>query len=711
MGLKKLTNITPAELKAKGVAALADKPNLSASYGVGGLSPTNLKLWFDQIGKFIAEKVNIIQDVLSSDDAASYVKLDLEGLDATKEAIEGFAYSLQDLADSFLDGKFAAFLKAKKNATAEELTALQTLLNNIDKSLSDLRALSDQNLLDHASIRGKIETDISSHNTNTQAHQDIRGKIAIDIAAHNGDMTSHSSAMALKFNRADVMPIFSGEDLQNEGKVPSAKALSGVIASINSTLNGINGKAENSLINVEYNAVTGVIVFTKNNGDTITYDLPSEKILKADASYYDSTTRTLHLVLMDDTDIVINVAHLVDEYYGDNSTITLYTDTDGKKKFKIKDSLKQTLDGYGTTLQQHTEDIQGLNDNKVNYTDIVDNVTTEATDKPVSAKQAKILKSEITSLDNTLKGAYKAVSYDNTTGSFVLTKVDGTTDTVSFPLESFVSDATFDPETNKVTLTVSNGKSVSFDLSALIDYYYGDGTTIEVYDDPNDGFKHKIRVKSNFLDTVNTAISGLDARLSKAEQDIKYLERIDELGSIGRADTETITMNEENGYLSARKLKLADDTILEFIQLTKTQYDAIENKLNTVLYLIDDSGRLALTIGNKVVYSNGVKDTETNNSITFRFLTQAAYDGLTTRDSSKLYIINNDGALALAFGDLFLNTHTEVISAISGRVTTIENSHKTLTGTSKVAVMNSLVVSGISLVSGSLVAAERCLQC
>ena len=72
MGLKRFVNITPTELKNKGVVSLADKPNMTASYGTGGLTPTALKLWFDQIGKFIAEKINIIQDVLSGNDAASY---------------------------------------------------------------------------------------------------------------------------------------------------------------------------------------------------------------------------------------------------------------------------------------------------------------------------------------------------------------------------------------------------------------------------------------------------------------------------------------------------------------------------------------------------------------------------------------------------------------------------------------------------------------
>ena len=53
MSLKRFVNITPAELKQKGVVALADKPNVVSPYGAGGMSSTALKLWFDQIGKFI----------------------------------------------------------------------------------------------------------------------------------------------------------------------------------------------------------------------------------------------------------------------------------------------------------------------------------------------------------------------------------------------------------------------------------------------------------------------------------------------------------------------------------------------------------------------------------------------------------------------------------------------------------------------------------
>jgi len=137
MSLKRFVNITPAELKAKGVVALADKPNVVSPYGAGGMSSTALKLWFDQIGKFIAEKINVIQDALSGDDAASYVKLDLSGLDPESEKIEGFSYSLQDLCNACLNGKLAAYVLAYETPADDKLKSLQVILNSIAQKISN----------------------------------------------------------------------------------------------------------------------------------------------------------------------------------------------------------------------------------------------------------------------------------------------------------------------------------------------------------------------------------------------------------------------------------------------------------------------------------------------------------------------------------------------------------------------------------------------
>lgn len=133
MSLKKLSNITPAELKSKGVVSLADKPNAAASYGVGGLSPTALKLWFDQLSKLLADKINAIQDALSGDNAAEYIKLILTGLDSTNETGE---YSLKDLCDAFRNGNFAEYLQAFGSANANQLKSLQSILNSFAEEIS-----------------------------------------------------------------------------------------------------------------------------------------------------------------------------------------------------------------------------------------------------------------------------------------------------------------------------------------------------------------------------------------------------------------------------------------------------------------------------------------------------------------------------------------------------------------------------------------------
>lgn len=133
MSLKKLSNITPAELKAKGVVSLADKPNAAASYGVGGLSPTALKLWFDQLSKLLADKINGIHDTLGGENAAEYIKLDLTGLDESSTAEE---YSLKDLCESFKNGQFAAYLMLYAAASAQDKSSLQTIINNFAADIS-----------------------------------------------------------------------------------------------------------------------------------------------------------------------------------------------------------------------------------------------------------------------------------------------------------------------------------------------------------------------------------------------------------------------------------------------------------------------------------------------------------------------------------------------------------------------------------------------
>lgn len=173
MALKKLTNITPAELKAKGVVALGDKPNLASSYGVGGLSPTNLKLWFDQIGQLLSEKLNIIQDTLSGNDAASYIRLNLQGLDSSKEELEGFIYSLQDLCESFRNGSFANYLLLLESAGDNKTKTIQSIVFNFTQKMSTFaERLSDvENLSTNAATEAASAKNTAQEALNTIVEQ------------------------------------------------------------------------------------------------------------------------------------------------------------------------------------------------------------------------------------------------------------------------------------------------------------------------------------------------------------------------------------------------------------------------------------------------------------------------------------------------------------------------------------------------------------
>lgn len=83
-----------------------------------------------------------------------------------------------------------------------------------------------------------------------------------------------------------------------------------------------------------------------------------------------------------------------------------------------------------------SDDTQDALDLKVNITDIVDNVTSTATDKPLSANQGKVLKDLITNLPSSLvpQGNWDAdtntpnITGTTTTGYFWIVSVDGSTD-------------------------------------------------------------------------------------------------------------------------------------------------------------------------------------------------------------------------------------------------------------------------------------------
>jgi hypothetical protein len=126
---KKLSNITAKHISDKGVQALANRPNAAWQYGVGGLSPTQLKLWFDKLATFLADKVNEIQDLLASGQSPEYIRIPMDEI-----GIE----NLKDLFDAYTSGAFAeSLLMVRPSVTSENPVSLQTAFYDIARLLAE----------------------------------------------------------------------------------------------------------------------------------------------------------------------------------------------------------------------------------------------------------------------------------------------------------------------------------------------------------------------------------------------------------------------------------------------------------------------------------------------------------------------------------------------------------------------------------------------
>ena len=83
---------------------------------------------------------------------------------------------------------------------------------------------------------------------------------------------------------------------------------------------------------------------------------------------------------------------------------------------------------------------------------------------------------DATTKDVELKELLTGASYDGTTGDFTFTKANGEAVVINTPTENFLDAAAFDPETNVLTLTLTDGTEVPVNLGDLIDVYTVEST-------------------------------------------------------------------------------------------------------------------------------------------------------------------------------------------------------------------------------------------
>lgn len=126
--MKKFQNITKKQIEHYGVQALSDRPNSAGAYGGGGLSPLELKLWFDQLATFEANKINEIHNILASDEAAEYIAVTLH---------DNGIHDLSQLVAAIKSGALSNILELYPTFGSDKRVNLQNAIYDIAKLLSD----------------------------------------------------------------------------------------------------------------------------------------------------------------------------------------------------------------------------------------------------------------------------------------------------------------------------------------------------------------------------------------------------------------------------------------------------------------------------------------------------------------------------------------------------------------------------------------------
>lgn len=141
--LNKLPTVGEDELADKGVVSLADRPNLPASYGEGGLSASKLKAKFDLLAQTIGEKLNALSKALGSEGALDYIPVG-EAITATYSDTNKtkVIVTLGDLVRAVESGLLADLIRVNFNSSTASLqVAINLILESIGTNRTDIGLL------------------------------------------------------------------------------------------------------------------------------------------------------------------------------------------------------------------------------------------------------------------------------------------------------------------------------------------------------------------------------------------------------------------------------------------------------------------------------------------------------------------------------------------------------------------------------------------
>jgi hypothetical protein len=278
-------NITDKEIRAKGVQALANRPNAAQQYGKGGLTPEALKKWFDQLAELLAKRINELQNAIQGEEAAKYIGIAL-----------GEYETLDDLFLGIQDGSLArSLLRLYGNENALEPAALQDIIYGIAQSISDIEE-------DVQDLGDKKLAKVADAATYKRVYGvDEKGNQIMLNAAANPDaqvpLYSSNGALIAKMTPIAGMP---------GGEYPSEVVN---LAFINELRKHIGAGVRFSMDPTTYIVSIDVVNI---DGQVIYHtelDLPFESVVVG--GYYDDKTKEVVFTLKDGNEIRFPVAQLV----------------------------------------------------------------------------------------------------------------------------------------------------------------------------------------------------------------------------------------------------------------------------------------------------------------------------------------------------------------------------------------------------------------
>lgn len=444
---KTLQKITSTQITKNGVQALATRPNNSAQYGQGGLSPLELKLWFDKLATFLAGKINEIQDAICGEDAESYIRVVLDDYGVK---------TLKDLTEAFTSGDFAnKILKLYPSAAATTKQTLQVIINSLAAQISS-------NDTDIANLDNKKLDKVTATNTYKRAY----------IIMPDG---SQATVLISESPLAGAIPLYNAKNqlfcaiptaangAANKGYTDAQDLLLG--SQIDLTIDKTTYKMKAVLKNFE-----GTVL-----SESKEIDLPLEQMIIKGS--YNAATKKLTLTLrnnqegVDNNSIEIDISDLIDGLVAETRTIN------GKP---LSGDIVLSAGDVGAYKKSETYSMSEI-DQKEIYAHAA--FWAEESEHARNYTKGGGIDKKFRLYDNLLASAGFSIAVSLNTTNYQLTislkNSEGkvlSSGMVDLPIESLISNGSY--KNGILTLTLQSGSVINIDVSSLISGLVADSRKI-----------------------------------------------------------------------------------------------------------------------------------------------------------------------------------------------------------------------------------------